>query len=144
LPTGNGIPTRLWVLSTPVTYLARPRLTDAFGDQRSGEIIAHELEYWGANDCRTALATSASGEWIANRFGGGRPAVLWFFLRSSGPDNDVNSEGAGYETWLKPERLCDYLYDPTNGTHSFGQIFRVGGEPAPAFQPSATLVMRHQ
>jgi prepilin-type N-terminal cleavage/methylation domain-containing protein len=140
VPTGNGIPSRLWRLSTPLAYLTRPRMADAFPDTRAGALVEHEIEYWGCNEERTALASAADGALIANRLGGGQPRVTWYFLRSSGPDADVNAEGAGYETWLDRDALVGYLYDPTNGTASFGDLFRRGGEPVGGFQPAARLV----
>jgi prepilin-type N-terminal cleavage/methylation domain-containing protein len=143
-PTGNGIPSRLWHLSTPIAYLTRPRMSDAFNDVRAGAIVDHEIEYWGCNNRRTALASTAAGDLIENRLGGGEPRVMWYFLRSAGPDCDVNAEGAGYETWLAPDDFVAYIYDPTNGTLSFGEIFRVGGEVAPDFLPSASLAIQAQ
>jgi hypothetical protein len=147
-PTGNGKPTRLTRLSTPITYLTRPRLPDAFNDVSAGRLIAHDIEYWGCNDQQTALGSHADGEMIPDQFGDGEHRVLWYFLRSSGPDNNVNGAdangdgSASYKTWSDPAKLAIYLYDPTNGTISYGDLFRAGGEVAGPFNPSATLVMQ--
>jgi prepilin-type N-terminal cleavage/methylation domain-containing protein len=143
-PTGNGIPSRLWRLTTPITYLASGRLQDPFYTQRLGAFIDHEIEYWGCNDQRTSLSSSSDGTLIESYLGGGQDWVSWFILRSSGPDNDVNAGGASYTTWLSPSLLIDYCYDPTNGTTSFGELWRVGGDVAVIFRPAASLAMRCQ
>jgi prepilin-type N-terminal cleavage/methylation domain-containing protein len=133
-PTGNGIPTRLNRLSSPIPYLVQGRL-----DQRNGT-VAHELEYWGCNEERTALSSTAAGDLIETSLGGGEARVSWYFLRSSGPDNDINTNSAGYQTWLDPGALATFIYDPTNGTVSFGEIYRAGGDIGDKFRPSARLL----
>lgn len=142
-PTGNGIPKYLRQLSTPIAYITNGRLPDPFLDRRGG--ITHEIEYWGCNDKRTAVGAAAiDGTLREESLGGGQAKISWWFLRSAGPDDDVNAGGASHTTWLDANLLITYLYDPTNGTYSFGDLWRVGGSPASDFDSGARLVIASQ
>lgn len=145
-PTGNGIPTHLKNLSTPIAYITQGQLKDQFKDQQGK--IEHKIGYYGCNDENISIYAHSTGiiPWDDTSRNSGMPKILWYILLSTGPDNDLNGTvgslpgSASKDAWNDPSIIIQHVYDPTNGTISNGEIFRLGGQPAGNFIEGANLV----
>ncbi|MBI3735109.1 prepilin-type N-terminal cleavage/methylation domain-containing protein [Candidatus Sumerlaeota bacterium] len=123
-PASNGSGARLWRLSTPVAYFSTPKMSEPFDDQ--GLFKHPPYGYHGRNEL---VDIFWNDDGLPGNFNG-TPMVYWWLLRSSGPNND--REGGAATSLNQPDSRHDfvnYIYDPTNGTVSFGDLWRYGGEP---------------
>lgn len=123
-PASNGSGQRMWRLSTPIAYISDPQRLEPFEDQ--GLIKFPPYGYHGRNELVEAFWDN---DGLPGNFSG-TPEVKWWLLRCSGPDNDRNG-GAVSALNQQPSlsEFINYIYDPTNGTTSLGDIWRVGGSP---------------
>ncbi len=123
-PSSNGSGARLWRLSTPVTYFSDPKMKEPFED--NGLIKHPPYGYHGRNELVDVF-------WNNNGLPGnfsGTEKVYWWLLRSSGPDNDRDGGGAtALDQFPSADQFSLFIYDPTNGTVSKGDLWRCGGEP---------------
>ena len=122
-------------LTTPVAYVTSiPR--DPFGISRYGTSagsLHHAVYEMG---CGAAGIGPAGRQWDQ---GPGMPSDV-FMLESDGPDHDDDTNGnlsTGNFPWAttiqpnNPGTVAEALamiYDPTNGTVSSGEIFKMGGQ----------------
>lgn len=97
---------RLIPLTTPVSFLTSVML-DPFSIQLPGANAGNQISYGYDNGETRYGGLLPSFYWIN---GGGRNPHIWV-LTSNGPDKSA--------TWHDP-------YDATNGTVSYGEIFRFG------------------
>jgi type II secretion system protein G len=152
-PSAESNGTMKWMrwATTPVAYLERVHLPDPF--TRNAD--PHDLRtyrsyrfyrYYGFNDRGYTNADHDTGAIIpVYPSGPGRMRVLAYALMSHGPDRIRSVDEKG-RTFLRSDNLFDtgrfmlFLYDPTNGAVSFGEILRVGGEPVGRPAPSLRLV----
>lgn len=117
-------------LTTPIAYLATLP-ADPFGDiEYSDRKIIEHYEF----------GSGKAG--VHASYGNNFPNDIWM-LESAGPDNYEETHGSVpfYTTnfpWVGTEpseanirTLVALFYDPSNGTASRGQLFRVGGAPPP-------------
>ena len=123
-PASNGHGARMYRLSTPITYYEDPKRPEPFMDQ--GLFTTPPYGYHGRND-RVDIFWNNGGK--PGNFSG--PAVMmWYVLRSSGPDNDRNGGGAtALNSKASRHDFVNFVYDPSNGTYSTGDIWRAGGAP---------------
>jgi hypothetical protein len=123
-PASNGSGARLWRLSTPIAYIADPKAPEPFADE--GIITDPPYGYWGRSDVGTVFWNN---DGLPGNFTG-PPVVRWWMLRSSGPDGDRDG-GAVTSLNRDPSRhaFVQFIYDPTNGADSRGDLWRAGGEP---------------
>lgn len=124
------------LLTTPIAYLTSLFL-DPFVPQRqytgSGtyiDIPAEEVEimkYYGysGRDDLGSVGTVGTPDNDTNSPGG----VKWYILQSSGPDRVRCTLGSSVLTYGTPDAFSIRIYDATNGTVSFGSVYRVGGSP---------------
>jgi len=123
----------LALLSSPIAYITSPLLKDVFIPDGgsiatgSGGTIANPTEYDRAvqyslrGENGTQVDAGISG--LSNTQKG-----HWWLLRSYGPDKDADS----YSTQIRDNDIVGVVqkvYDPTNGTVSDGNIYRIGGPP---------------
>jgi len=130
-------------LTTPVAYVATiPH--DAFGDYRY-----KANKRWAMLEMGTGCAANRQPSGMSNSnqamvpSPAGQPPDTWFMV-SSGPDRyddtEANHIPGGFELgerrypWpdlpdndIAVASLLSLIYDPTNGTVSGGQVYRVGG-----------------
>ncbi len=124
-PASNGHGARLWRLSTPVAYFGGdPKAPEPFRDK--GLFSKPPYGYHGRNDL---VDIFWNNDGSPGNFSG-EPIVYWWLLRSSGPNNDREGGGATSLNQI-PSRadFVKFIYDPSNGTVSFGDIWRCGGQP---------------
>jgi prepilin-type N-terminal cleavage/methylation domain-containing protein len=121
-PDGNGPPyAGLIAMTTPVAYLTQ-MVPDVFN---LGFVDGRTGQHFGTNDPNTKrlfeLGTgNPAGRDVAF------PATVWA-LASYGPDQDDDTDLIGEYPFT--QYSCPY--DPTNGTVSNGDIYRVGGQMRP-------------
>jgi prepilin-type N-terminal cleavage/methylation domain-containing protein len=144
-------------LSTPVAYITTGMMSDPFkARKRSGSVIGGtpplnatmtNTSAWTATPMegdpqnflyRTYLyistapaqgtaATNASG--IMRVVGGATdPKPNGYIMKSASPMEALINAGGVIAGW-KAADCSPLIYDPTNGTISFGQIWRTGGSP---------------
>jgi prepilin-type N-terminal cleavage/methylation domain-containing protein len=127
-------------LTSPVAYITTiPR--DAFGLNKSGSGRRYDLYELGmgiAGDRSTSRSYRSSTD--------GMPSNTWE-MESKAPDHDDNTLGtyvtSGYPMWDATDAgIVALFYDPTNGTVSTGEIFRVGGVPPSNTNPTAARAMQ--
>jgi len=121
-------------LTTPIAYVTSVPW-DAFGEYRDLAVNRRPMFEMGTGD---ALTFQQSG--TPRNPGPGTPSNTWM-MRSTGPDkvddtsvntypwppSSIPNNTAGISTVLT------FIYDPTNGTVSTGDVYRVGGvKPAGA------------
>ena len=88
------------------------------------------------------MNVSWNNDGLPGRFSG-EAIVYWYLLRSSGPDNDRDGGGASaLNQDDSAEDFVDFVYDPTNGTVSGGDLWRAGGEPLGRGADSVRLIAR--
>jgi type II secretory pathway pseudopilin PulG len=129
----NGWARWLCQLSTPVAYLAEGRMMDPFENRRAGLWQReHPYYYYGMNETQ-ALNTYTSGQlYLPSPARGGSCRIHWWMMISAGPDCERNYFGgtiALNSNLTDPDRFTLFIYDPTNGTLSLGDIIRPGGSP---------------
>ncbi len=123
-PASNGHGARLFRLSTPIVYYPDPKRPEPFMDE--GLFTTPPYGYHGRNDL-VNIFWNNDGK--PGNFSG-TPIVMWYVLRSSGPDNDRNGGGASaLNSTESQSKFVNFIYDPTNGTYSSGDIWRAGGAP---------------
>jgi prepilin-type N-terminal cleavage/methylation domain-containing protein len=136
-PASNGHGARLWRLSTPISYYADPKRPEPFRDK--GLFETPPYGYHGRNEF-VNIFWNNDGQ--PGNFSG--PAVVkWYVLRSSGPDND--RDGGGASALNAPDsrhQFVNFIYDPSNGTVSRGDIWRAGGAPVGNGLDSVRLINR--
>jgi prepilin-type N-terminal cleavage/methylation domain-containing protein len=126
-------------LSTPVAYLTQSFFPDPFQPDKRISIAEHDelpglpgipLNYppgpqW---DAYTYTSWNSEGRTTATGDGFDIYSVpRAYLLQSSGPDGHYFNVG-GILANFTQEQTMDVLYDATNGTVSYGAIFRVGGD----------------
>ena len=128
-PSVIGADRGLITTSTPVKYCSQGLMEDPFPTK--GRItssggpydpnLGHKYYgYTGRNSLggTTGLSTETTGE---------AAKIAWWVLQSSGPDQMRFTLGSGVIT--NPISFRNRIYDPTNGTVSYGSIYRAGGSP---------------
>ena len=132
----NGWPRWLNQLSTPIAYISSSRMIDPFENRRAiSSQRRHPFLYYGMNETQ-ALNTYQEGRlYLPSEKTGGSVRVQWWLLMSVGPDlerNNLNGTLIAQTNLIAPARFVLFLYDPTNGTVSAGEILRAGGSPGGA------------
>lgn len=139
-PNEQGMPDRLVLerLSTPVAYMTSAFIMDPFiSQQRTGTInstdgsftpspttvdpnrsLTRYLQYFtpGVGGLQDVEAASERAKWF-------------FVLASAGPDLIYPNPGGlfSYSPAATAQAVCNNIYDPTNGTTSRGDVYRIGG-----------------
>lgn len=123
-PASNGHGARLFRLSTPIAYYDDPKQPEPFMDDAL--FATPPYGYHGRNN-RVNIFWNNDG--LPGNFSG--PAIMmWYVLRSSGPDDDRDGGGASALNSTESRHdFVNFVYDPTNGTFSRGDIWRAGGVP---------------
>jgi prepilin-type N-terminal cleavage/methylation domain-containing protein len=128
-------------LSSPVAYLTSGLLEDPFTTkQRTGVPNQTTGAFTPTNITPAELPQERYFKYMAGLPGNGTPvsafwdaphkAVYYYVVYSVGPDL-VKTQLAGtglLSSSATPEATVNNVYDPTNGTISTGDIWRVGGE----------------
>lgn len=123
-PASNGHGARLFRLSTPIAYYDDPKRPEPFRDE--GLFTTPPYGYHGRND-HVNIFWNNDGN--PGNFTG-QAIVMWYVLRSSGPDNDRDGGGASaLNSEDSRHEFVNFVYDPTNGTTSRGDLWRAGGAP---------------
>lgn len=123
-PASNGHGARLYRLSTPIPYYEDPKRPEPFEDE--GLFRTPPYGYHGRNNL-VNIFWNNDGK--PGNFSG-PPLMMWYVLRSSGPDDDRNGGGASaLNSTASRHDFVNFVYDPTNGTYSKGDIWRAGGAP---------------
>jgi type II secretory pathway pseudopilin PulG len=136
-PASNGHGARLFRLSTPIAYYDDPKRPEPFRDE--GLFPTPPYGYHGRND-RVNIFWNNDGQ--PGNFSGPQ-VVMWYVLRSSGPDNDRDGGGAtALNSPNSRHQFVNYVYDPSNGTISRGDIWRAGGAPVGNGLDSVPLINR--
>ena len=127
MPPGESNPWNLHVtlgcLTTPVSYLSTLPVNDPFNDR--GDMPGTSGMYYYVNDAEQEYWRRGCGTQGGERFERQyKPRCFgdrWYFwlLKSYGPDRQV-------EWWDWPPGVGENVYDPSNGTMSRGDIFRIG------------------
>jgi prepilin-type N-terminal cleavage/methylation domain-containing protein len=115
-------------LSSPISYLTNPLLRDVFGPATNFTPVT-DYDYAPQYSLR-GINGSGGIDVGVSTVNPGDPAQLgyWWLLRSFGPDRDAD----GYSTQIANNQVTaviEKVYDPTNGTVTDGNIYRVGGPP---------------
>ncbi|MFP4381208.1 MAG: type II secretion system protein [Candidatus Sumerlaeia bacterium] len=132
------------LLSSPVAYTTNAFVIDPFMqmDDNNDRYVRYitfsegggAVSYWDSNDYNSYTRGDPWGD-AAEK---GEKAA-WYILSSFGPDmnSDPVEFPAGKSHWRHPHIMFSndhhpeyapaFVYDPTNGTKSFGDIFRFGG-----------------
>ena len=151
-PSAESNGTLKWLrwITTPVAYLATVDLPDPF----SRGADPHDLKtlrsypyyrYYGFNERGYVNARSATGELIPVYSPPGHLRLQAYVLMSHGPDQIRTTDEKGW-TFLRSDnlfnvdRFVDFIYDPTNGVISTGQIMCLGGEPMGRSEPALRLI----
>jgi type II secretion system protein G len=137
-PNEQGMPDRLVLerLSTPVAYMTSAFIMDPFiSQQRTGTINSTDGSFTPSPttvDPNRQLTRYL--QYFTPGFGGLQdveaPAerAKWFFvLASAGPDLIYPNPGGIFATATLDRAVCNNIYDPTNGTTSRGDVYRIGG-----------------
>ncbi|MBM3333952.1 prepilin-type N-terminal cleavage/methylation domain-containing protein [Candidatus Sumerlaeota bacterium] len=120
-------------LTTPVAYVTSIPF-DPFGASRYSATLVHPSVY--ELGCGAAGVGTANYAWAPGR---GMPSDV-YEIESDGPDKYDDTRGefstGAFPLWPSNQRVNDpamaaqitqMIYDPTNGTVSSGDIFKVGG-----------------
>lgn len=124
----------LSLLSTPIAYLTNPLVQDPFLPPNASHITSGSGSTFEATANDKAVQYSLRGRDQNNNIDAGVSGLVagqqgrWWILSSFGPDKDTDSYSNQVRDNLVKD-VCDVLYDPTNGTISNGNIFKVGGPP---------------
>ncbi len=124
---------RLIPLTTPVAYITTlpsdpfTRLTGAGGGWTGALAPGDRDDMYGYN-------TGAGSLGLGNP-GAAHDEQMKWSLTSGGPDGLINFPYYAFgPTWERNQRYLVFVYDPTNGTVSNGDIFRRGGRIPNALQ----------
>jgi prepilin-type N-terminal cleavage/methylation domain-containing protein len=150
-PSGvvHGHLTWLRWLTTPIAYLTDRDLEDPFTPREYVDVNRlATFRYFGFNDQGVLNAETGVGRVVTPRSGDERLEVQWYALFCHAPDgvrNTLEVDGVRgtfthNEILTRPERLIHYVYDPTNGTMSTGEMLRAGGAPLGATASAARLM----
>ena len=132
-PTPTVYPSGLRLLSTPIAYLTDPLLQDVFLPPQVANIVTGSGGSFVANIFDKTYQYSLRGQGSSGLDQGISGQVAgqqgrWWLLRSHGPDRDADAYSTPIQTNDIPG-VVNKIYDPTNGTVSDGNIYRVGGAP---------------
>ena len=148
----NGTLKWLCRMTTPVAYLSTNHIKDPFTPERWVDVTQiPTLRYYGFNGTGVLNTYRTSGKLFSPRSDGEPARILWFMLFSHGPDSKRNNlKGDGFEgTFVKKTIIQNihyfvhYVYDPSNGTVSMGELFRAGGSSNGKTADVARFVMSH-
>jgi prepilin-type N-terminal cleavage/methylation domain-containing protein len=124
--TPSGVPYGLWALSTPIQYISQGKVKDPFFPRTQDMVYGFLL--WDLVDAshvfiegRPPTSTQPGVYWILES----RGPNLTSGFSSGDPEYDIRVHWRMAETDLGD--FVNVVYDPTNGTISNGNIFRVGG-----------------
>ena len=144
-PAAGGVPQEegriLSRLSSPIAYVTSGLLPDPFfSKQRTGTINETNGSISGPFELPADQAEAAkyykyyAGDPTSGQFGAlatwdrtDTKAAYWWILNSPGPDSIYPNMSGLLRGDTTEEAISNHVYDPTNGTISFGSIFRVGG-----------------
>lgn len=134
-PAGSGSGARLFRLSTPIVYFVDPKHPEPFRDDAL--FPDPPYGYHGRNDLVNISWNNNGAPGVFS----GVAIVYWYVLRSSGPDNDRNGGGASaLNDYPSADDFVDFVYDPSNGTLSGGDLWRWGGSPQGQGRDSTALM----
>ncbi len=146
----NGTVKWLSWMTTPVAYLATAELEDPFSDGADPADLAtlrsyKFYRYYGFNEMGYVNACNINGELLGVYTPPGEPRLRAYVLFSHGPDMIRTTDEQGRtllasENLFAPARFIDFIYDPTNGSVSGGEILRLGGEPVGRPVPALRLI----
>lgn len=134
----------LEALSTPVAYLTASILPDPFpAVGRIAVMTAADLPGLPGQPANTGggppfrAYTYTSWNQVSRTTAGGggfdvEDTPRAWLLQSNGPDQHQFNVGGILDNFTAAQTL-DILYDPTNGSISYGSIFRVGGDPGAGY-----------
>ncbi len=131
----NGWARWVYQLSTPVAYINPALYYEPFENHRGpASQHKHWYYYYGFNEMQV-LNTHTEGDlYLTSDVHGGSRRIEWWMLMSVGPDQERNNNGAGtvvaWNNLIAPAIFCTFIYDPTNGSTSAGDILRAGGSIA--------------
>lgn len=153
-PSAESNGTLKWLrwMTTPVPYMRTTKLEDPFSAGAESRDLAtlrsyRNYRYYGFNEMGLLNADKETGELIPVY---ATPGTMWVFcyvLFSHGPDK-IRTIGAGGGTFVQsenlfyPEKFIDFIYDPTNGTVSDGEILDAGGNVMGRAEGSIRLITR--
>lgn len=116
---------RLVPLTTPVAYLTTLPV-DPFrhdSDYSNPTLSSYEPDVYLYNTGAAMFGVGTSNPYSS--------AQMRWSLTSAGPDNKLEYPYYAFaENFMIADRYLVYIYDPTNGTTSRGEIFRTGGNVA--------------
>ncbi|HBF34583.1 TPA: hypothetical protein DDW35_08460 [Candidatus Sumerlaeota bacterium] len=152
----NGTDKYLWHLSTPVAYVARSYFKDPFTPAKYVSITRQDTYlYNGFNERGVLNADTDTGELKAvyttpylGFNGPGTLKIKWYAVLCHGPFGDISMPNATDKTFRQENNLggvsnfCNFIYDASNGTKSFGQVFRKGGAPIGLGEQAARMMDR--
>ncbi len=138
-------PTGLWALSTPIAYVSEGKFFDPFSipDPESppafGDYLYTYLALTDDHDESGLYSIQLyGGDWYNPSEEELRNSAHWWVLKSAGPDGSIQwpdeYQPFGWEYMYDvplhgdPDVMRNAIYDPTNGTVSFGMIYRAGGD----------------
>ncbi len=143
----------LYQITTPIAYLTNKNLKDPFTPERQWFTKIYQIptyRYYGFNTEGVLNTYSDSDKLRGGTLYSGRGAdeealIRWYMLFSHGPDRVRNELriGSVTGTYILQDNIRDlrrfvnFVYDPTNGSVSKGEIFRSGGEASGATYPVA-------
>ncbi|MDX2177491.1 MAG: prepilin-type N-terminal cleavage/methylation domain-containing protein [Candidatus Sumerlaeia bacterium] len=135
-------------LSSPIAYITNAFVQDPFTPQfRTGTINSTDGSWpfpppstnsiaGDANAALFAFIKYATPQGVAGNTStladveNSTDVAKWYYiLFSSGPDQVYPNLGGLLNTTTTPEAVANNYYDPTNGTTSLGDIYRIGGTP---------------
>jgi len=154
-PSGESNGTVKWLrwMTTPQAYLADAQVPDPFvGRDADPANLATFVSYpyhryYVFNEMGYLNAFSATGQLFSPYGTPGELKVKFYVLFSHGPDG-VRSKGSNGATFTQsanlfdPAHFTEFIYDPTNGVTSNGEILRLGGEPVGRAEASMRLIQK--
>ena len=150
----NGTLKYLWHLSTPVAYCTSADFDDPFTPNNAPFDIRSipTLRYYGFNDVGIINTAAATHRLISPRSDDEDLRIAWYIVFCHAPNGvrDSLTVGGSTGTFVREAVMQDpalfvcYMYDPTNGTVSPGEIFRSGGSPIGDTAAVARFVTGHQ
>lgn len=123
-------------ISTPIAYVSSAIVRDSFdvnlrvsdatalGMSTSEPIPVPDTDNAGRDN--SLIYQSWNSQNRATSDGNGGKAYAWL-LHSVGPDSTYHNLGGVLANDFEPDGPINLIYDPTNGTISFGSIYRTGG-----------------
>lgn len=152
-PSANNNGSLAWLkwITTPVAYIAHAHMEDPFTgknairDSPDWNLSYPTYRFYGFNDQGYVNADSMTGAIIQVYEPSGPLKVRFYMLFSHGPDRVRTSDEYGHTfiddmNLLNPPRIRHFLYDPTNGTSSKGEILCKGGDLVGRAAESARLL----